>query len=155
MPYSSISQYKENQVASASPEETVLMLYDGAINFLKSATRELNEHNNVAEKAVLIEKAFKIIEYLQSCLDKEKGGEISNNLEKLYEYVAVRLTMANLKNDVAKLEEVIELLSTIRDGWKDICKNKSPAGSVSYPEGSGADSRAAAGSGTMKVGLKA
>ena len=148
MPYSSISQYKENQVTSASPEETVLMLYDGAINFLKSAIRELNEHNNVAEKAVLIEKAFKIIEYLQSCLDKEKGGEISNNLERLYEYIAVRMTLANLKNDVAILEEVIGLISTIRDGWKDICKNKSAAVSPAYPE-------AAAGAATMKVGLKA
>ena len=152
MPYSSISQYKESQVSSASPEETVLMLYDGAINFLKSAIRELNENNNVAEKAVLIEKAVKIIEYLQSCLDKEKGGEISDNLERLYEYAAVRLTMANLKNDVAKLEEVIELLSTIRDGWKDICKNKSTASA--YQNGSGAANNVAV-TGASNVGLKA
>ena len=154
MPYPTISQYKENQVASASPEETVLMLYDGAINFLRSAIRELNEHNNLAEKAVLIEKAVKIIEYLQSCLDKEKGGEISNNLERLYEYAAVRMTVANLKNDVAILEEVIGLISTIRDGWKDICKNKSAARSAAYSNGSDAQP-GAPDSRMMKVGLKA
>ena len=147
MPYSSISHYKESQVASATPEETVLMLYEGAINFLRSAIRELNENNNIPEKALLIEKTVKIIEYLQSCLDKEKGGEISTTLERLYEYIAVRLTEANLKNDVTKIEEVIGLLSTIRDGWKDICNKSSSARSSAISQAGSAD--------TVKVGIKA
>ncbi len=150
MPYSSISHYKESQVTSASPEETVLMLYDGAIRFLRSAVEEI-EKNNIVEKAKLIEKTVKILDYLQSCLDKEKGGDISTNLERLYEYSAVRLTEANLKNDVTKLEEVIALLSTIRDGWKDIC-NKSNAASASV---NNEQNKYAESSIQMKVGIKA
>ena len=113
-------QYSEVHLASSSPEETVLMLYDGAIRFLKEAVREIAEEN-IAAKAQVLEKVEKIIEYLQSCLDREQGGEIAENLQRLYEYMLVRLTEANLYNDVAKLEEVGALLGTVREGWATIC----------------------------------
>ncbi|MBC8550224.1 MAG: flagellar export chaperone FliS [Nitrospira sp.] len=123
------AQYRESEMSSASPEKTVLMLFDGGIRFLKKAVSEVAE-NNIPEKAILIEKTAKIIEYLQSCLDLEKGGEIAENLERLYHYMLIRLTEANLRNDVAKMEQVIELLSTVREGWSGIC-NTGPSASVS------------------------
>ena len=97
------------------------MLYDGAIGFMKQALAELGQ-NNLAAKVRLVEKVSKIIEYLQSCLDAEKGGEIAENLNRLYEYMMVRLTEANLHNDVAKMEEIIKLLGTVREGWAGICE---------------------------------
>ena len=112
-----ISQYRENQITSASPEETVLMLYDGAVRFLSSAIRELKENNNAPEKSLLIEKTVKIIDYLHSCLDEEKGDIIAKNLKDLYDYMVIGLTKANLKNDTDKMEEILGLLTTIRDGW--------------------------------------
>ena len=124
MPNSSLSQYRQNQVSSTAPEKTVLMLYDGAIRFLKNAIREIDENNNIVAKANLIEKTVKIFEYLQSCLDSDKGGEIAVNLSKLYDYMSIRLTEANLKNDTAKMEEVLNLLKTIREGWNGICDTK-------------------------------
>ncbi len=123
MPNSSISQYRQNQISSTAPEKTVLMLYDGAIRFLKDAIREIDENNNIVEKANLIEKTVKIIEYLQSCLDSDKGGEIAVNLNKLYDYMSIQLTKANLKNDTEKMEEVLNLLKTVREGWNGICNN--------------------------------
>jgi flagellar secretion chaperone FliS len=113
-------QYSEIHLASSSPEETVLMLYDGAIRFLKEAVREIGQEN-IAAKVQLLEKAEKIIEYLQSCLDREQGGEIAENLQRLYYYMLVRLTEANLYNDAAKLEEIVALLGTVREGWATIC----------------------------------
>ena len=120
---SSISQYRDNQISSASPEKTVLMLYDGAIGFLRSAIREVDVNRNIPEKARLLEKTVKIIDYLQSCLDRDKGKEISTNLDDLYKYMSIRLTKANLKNDTTIMNEVLNLLLTIRDGWNDMCTN--------------------------------
>ena len=113
-------QYSEVHLASSSPEETVLMLYDGAIRFLKEAVGEIAEKNIVA-KVKLLGKVEKIIEYLQSCLDRENGGEIAENLHRLYDYMLIRLTEANFYNEAAKLEEVEKLLGTVREGWVSIC----------------------------------
>jgi flagellar secretion chaperone FliS len=113
------SQYREAHLSSMSAQEAVVMLYDGAIGFMKEAITELGQ-NNLAAKVRLVEKVSKIIEYLHSCLDTEKGGEIAENLGRLYEYMLVRLTEANLNNDTAKMEEVIRLLGTVREGWAGI-----------------------------------
>lgn len=113
-------QYRETHLASSSPEETVLMLYDGAIRFLKEASREIAKRN-IPAKIGLLEKVEKIVEYLQSCLDREHGGEIAENLQRLYDYMLVRLTEANLYNDIAKLGEIETLLGTVREGWASIC----------------------------------
>ncbi len=114
--------YRQGQVLSCTPAETVLMLYQGAIRFLRSAIKEIAEKRNIAEKARLIKKTLSIIEYLQSCLDKDKGGEIAKNLDGLYEYMLIRLTEANLKNDENKIEEVVKLLLLLTEAWAEICR---------------------------------
>ena len=114
--------YRDNQINTSSPAETVLMLYDGMIKFLRAAIERL-EQGDVEEKAKLIEKAVNIIDYLQSCLDKEKGGEIAVNLDRLYGYMMIQLTEANLKNDRVKIDDVIILIQPIRDAWAEISKS--------------------------------
>jgi flagellar protein FliS len=120
---SGFAKYRENQVESHTPAETVLMLYDGAINFIRKALIELNEHDNIPGKALLLDKTVVIIDYLYTCLDRDKGGEIAENLHKLYEYMMVRLAEANMKNDTEKMEEVINMLLTLREGWCKISRN--------------------------------
>ncbi len=119
-----ISQYRETQITSASPEETVLKLYEGAVRFLGLAIKELEENNDVTEKSLLIERTVKIIDYLDSCLDEEKGDVIAKNLKDLYSYMVIQLTKANLKNDVKKMEEVLGLLQTVKEGWSGITDKK-------------------------------
>ncbi|MBZ0156298.1 MAG: flagellar export chaperone FliS [Alphaproteobacteria bacterium] len=118
-----VTQYRENNIASASPEETVLMLYNGAIKFLRDALGEVGR--NTENKIILIDKSLKIIEYLQSCLNMEKGGEIAHNLNDLYDYIMVQITRANFKNDATMINEVIRLLLPIRDAWAEICRKGS------------------------------
>jgi len=113
------------------------MLYDGAIRFLNSAIKELNDNNDISAKANLIEKTVKILEYLQSCLDNEKGGEIADNLSRLYDYMAITLTRANLKNDIRKMEEVLKLLNTVREGWNGMCESNNGNGGASQPSAYG------------------
>ena len=113
-------QYNEVHMASMSSEETVLMLYDGVIRFLREAGEEIGR-KSISSKVRLLEKVEKIIEYLRSCLDRENGGEIAENLNRLYEYMLLRLTEANLYNDTAKLGEIERLIATLREGWVTIC----------------------------------
>ncbi len=113
--------YSETHLTSSSPQETVLMLYDGVIRFLKDAAREITGEN-ITAKIHLLEKVEKIVEYLQSCLDKENGGEIADNLDNLYDYILIRLTEANLNNDLAKLEEIVNLVYAVREGWASVCE---------------------------------
>jgi len=113
-------QYREQHLVCSGPEETVLMLYDGAMRFLKEAAAAIN-NNNIMAKVRLIEKAERIIDYLQSCLDTDRGGEIAESLHRLYDYVLVGLAKANLYNDVSKLEEIMKLLGTVREGWAVVC----------------------------------
>lgn len=127
-------QYREIHLASSSPEETVLMLYEGAIKFLKEAVREI-ARENITAKVRLVDKVEKIIEYLLSCLDMEKGREIAGNLQGLYSYMLVRLTEANLYNDVAKLEEIAKLLDTLREGWASISRKRGDLKDAQQEEG--------------------
>jgi len=103
-------------VNSASPLQLVLLLYDGAIGSLATAKGQMQDMK-FAEKGRLISKAIGIIEGLRSVLDFDKGGEISKNLNDLYEYMKHRLTMANLKNDPEGPAEVIRLLNDLRTAW--------------------------------------
>lgn len=115
--------YMESQLTPSSKEEIALMLYDGAIRFLRSARNEMVRKNNLLEKAKLIEKTVNIIDYMKSALDMDKGKEIAANLNRLYEYMMVQLTEANVKNDPRNIDEAIDLLLVIRDGWSQICGN--------------------------------
>lgn len=116
------AQYMESEITASSANETVLKLYDGAINFLKTALIKIDEEDGMPEKAKLVEKTVNIVDYLQSCLDKEKGDIIAKNLDALYDYMMVSLTEANIKNDKPKIEEIVGLLQQLREGWSGIMK---------------------------------
>lgn len=106
-------------VNSASPLQLILLLYDGAIGSLATAKGHMQDMK-FAEKGRLISKAIGIIEGLRAVLDQERGGEISKNLNNLYEYMKHRLTIANLKNDPEGPAEVIRLLNDLRSAWAQL-----------------------------------
>jgi flagellar protein FliS len=109
----------ETAIASASPVQIIVLLYDGAINALAAAKGRMQEMR-LAEKGQLISKAIGIVEGLRSVLDHEKGGEISRNLNDLYDYMKRRLAAANLKNEPDGVDEVMRLLSNLREAWVEL-----------------------------------
>lgn len=106
----------QSEVDNASPHRLVQMLMAGAAARIAAAMRHL-ARGAVAEKGQSISLAISIIAGLRASLDKERGGEIAENLDGLYDYMTRRLLEANLKNDRVMLEEVQSLLKRIRDGW--------------------------------------
>lgn len=103
-------------VESATPHRLVQMLLEGALEKLVRAKGAL-EHNEIARKGEYIGLAISIIGGLRGSLDLDKGGEIADNLDSLYEYMVRRLTEANINNDAEPLSEVQGLLLEIKFAW--------------------------------------
>ncbi|MFZ3046206.1 MAG: flagellar export chaperone FliS, partial [Desulfatirhabdiaceae bacterium] len=98
-------------------KEMILMkLLDGAIHFIGFARNGL-EMGNIRIKAESITRVIDILTELDCALDREIGGELAQNLSALYKYMMYQLTLANLRNNGEMLDEVIHLLSQIREGF--------------------------------------
>jgi flagellar protein FliS len=130
----------ETGVTSASPHKLIVMLFDGALVSVTTAIGHMKA-GKIAAKGAAISKAIMIIDSgLRASLDKKVGGEIAEGLDALYEYMASRLLLANLKNDVEILEEVQKLLTDLRGAWNAI--GDSPAAKAAQSDTTTAAPRA-------------
>lgn len=109
----------QSEVFEASPHRLIQMLMQGGLERIAQA-RGAIERDAFAEKGELIGKAISIIGGLREPLDHEVGGELSQNLDSLYEYMISLLVEANRKNDVAHLDEASSLLREVKSGWDGI-----------------------------------
>src|SRR3972149_6530616 len=116
--------YQRAQVESASPEKLILMLYDGAIRKLNQAESRFEKGD---EETFLVEttKVQKIVSELMSALDHEQGGEISQNLSRLYDYMVRQLSLAQVRKETKLLAEVRSLLEELREGWRGVIEKLS------------------------------
>ena len=111
--------YKQNQVLNASPKKLIVLLYEGCIKNLKLAEIHISENNIEKTNQVLI-KAQDIIAELMNTLDFEKGGEVAENLYRIYEYIASELIKANMSKDVEEVKRNRKLVEELRDAWTEI-----------------------------------
>lgn len=109
----------ESIVHEATPHKLIEMLFKGAKDALSQAVGAI-ERQDFEAKSKKISKATEIILNLQTYLDKEKGGEVADNLNELYTYMAIKLIDANRLNDASKVREVAGLLETVSDGWRSM-----------------------------------
>jgi len=117
----------EVAVETASPHKLILMLFDGAVAAINIAKFEMAS-GEIAKKGASISKAIDIITNgLRASLDMNEGGELAERLAALYEYMAQRLLFANLKNSTAALDEVLELLNSLRSAWEQISPDQQAA----------------------------
>ncbi len=107
------------QTAQASPVQLVLILMEGLLEELARARAHIAAHRYEA-KANSLNKCVDILNGLVSALDFEAGGEVVANLGRLYDYCASRLSLAGYRLDVAIVDEVAGLLSTIEHGWQEV-----------------------------------
>jgi len=111
-----LDQYQQNQIYTASPEQILLMLYDGAIRFTRRAITGIEE-NQPEMKGSGISKTMAIIAEFSNSLDHEIGGHIADDLDALYDFMMRELANANLHNDIEKLKIVERLLMDLRQTW--------------------------------------
>jgi flagellar protein FliS len=107
------------EILGASPMELVQALYTGALQATRAARAALAS-GSIRERSQQITKACAILQELTLTLDRERGGEIAQNLAELYVYMHRRLGHANIQQIDAPLAEVETLLATLADAWNQI-----------------------------------
>lgn len=110
------NHYRNNQVMTASPEQILIMLYDGAIRFVRQAGRAI-EDGRPADKAKAIGKAMAIVTEFSNTLNFEVGGAIADDLFNLYDFVIRELSAVNARGDIKRLQGVEQVLLNLREGF--------------------------------------
>lgn len=121
----SFNQYQKTQFTTADPGRLVLMMYDGAIQFIEQARNRMNQ-KDMAGKGLFIGKAQNIVSELNSSLDPKRGGDLATSLETLYLYINNQLSLANVKNSSDHLENALRIVKELRAGWEGIVNKPHP-----------------------------
>ncbi len=116
-----LKQYQQSQIQTASPEQILIMLYDGAIQFLNKALIAMKE-NNIEDSHKNNIAAQNIIAEFMNTLDMDIGGEVAKNLYSLYEYLHYRLVQANVQKKPEYIEEVLRHLKELKQTWEEAIK---------------------------------
>ncbi|MEM2100277.1 MAG: flagellar export chaperone FliS [Thermoproteota archaeon] len=112
--------YAQTMVSTVDhPLEPIIILYENTIESLNRALSAIKA-KDINAKIKHTERAITIIEGLLNSLNMESGGEIALNLEGLYVYMIRELTLANLKNDGKRIEQIIPLLKELKEAWVQI-----------------------------------
>lgn len=112
-------QYKNNAIATATPAELTLMLYEGAIKFGNIAIKAIEEND--------IEKAYRNIIKVQNIISEFRNTldfkyPVAKDFDRVYEYLERRLVEANVTKDKEIMEEVVKHIRSMRDTWKEVMK---------------------------------
>lgn len=113
-------------VADASPTRLVQIMFEHILANLSSAQGCMERikgnlpYSEVTAKLAAMRKAIQLIGQLNGTLDMERGGQIAEKLRDMYEYMLVRLTLANAHNDARIVAEVSDLVREIKTGWDGI-----------------------------------
>lgn len=108
--------YQNTDIETADRGKLVIMIYDHCIRWCKAA-REAILAGRIEDRTKAIFRVQDGITELMCSLDFEKGGEISNNLYKIYDFYNRHLSEANIKNDEKNVRQVQEWLESLRGAW--------------------------------------
>ena len=120
-------EYVQTAISTQQRGKLVVMLYDGAIKFLKIAKERLRE-GDFASKGIYIGKAQDIISELNNSLNSDAGPEIANDLRALYDFMYRHLNAANIERDENRIDDCIGLLEQLRGAWEQVAYGADDAG---------------------------
>ena len=109
----------EAELLVASPHRVTQMLLEGLIERLNQAKGHI-ETRDPAKKAEFIGKAMGILNGLQGAVDPSYDPELGNRIIGLYDYMKDRLNDANINDDIGAIDEIIRLITPIKEAWDNI-----------------------------------
>jgi flagellar protein FliS len=112
-------RYMSTQVGTSDRLKLVVILYEGAISFIKQAGMKM-EKRDAAGKGQFIGKALDIIAELNSSLNFQAGGNVARNLSRLYNFLSKHLTQANINWDQKALQDAVTILERLKDAWVEV-----------------------------------
>jgi flagellar secretion chaperone FliS len=114
-----LKSYQRTDVETADNLKLVIMCYDAAIRDLEEA-RTFHVNRSMESTYKKIHHAQDIITELLVGLDYERGGEIAQNLSRLYNFMLRQLIGINSRQDTAMYDHLIHLLSELRGAWEQV-----------------------------------
>jgi flagellar protein FliS len=126
---SALQNYGRIANSSVDPIQQIVMLYDGAIKFLRLAAQNI-EVRDIEGKLENTTRALDIINYLQGILDFERGGEVAKSLDALYTMVNWTILKASASLNASDMNRAADLLAPVRESWAVNAKSNAP---VSIP----------------------
>ena len=111
--------YSENQVGIESPEKLIEMLYEGLLRFC-ARIKVCIRNEDIEQRVYYVNRATAIFIELINSLDYEKGGDVAYYLSGLYTREIQLLSLANLKNDEANVDEVINVVKGLLEAWREV-----------------------------------
>ena len=117
------SLYQETCVNTASPTKLIVMLYEGAIKALTRAASDIRSRDLVSKQRS-INQGIAIITHLRLTLNKDKGKDIAQELDRLYTYAYSKVLDGSTKLDAGAIEEAIKVLSDLLPAWEEIARKE-------------------------------
>lgn len=127
-----LASYGKVANTETDPIQQIVMLYDGAIRFLRQASEDI-DNKRIADKAHNVNRALDIINYLQGILDFDKAPEVANTLDRLYIAVSMQVLQASSKLDAVAMRAAADHLAPVRDSWKDVARDLHQPAPVASP----------------------
>ncbi len=112
-------EYKKQAVLTMTQGEMVVKLYDECLKMLNAGIVYIQD-NNIELCNKSLKKAHEILNYMSSILNRDY--ELSNELSALYEYYVRRIITANTKKDIEPLEEIIPMITDLRNSFHEADK---------------------------------
>jgi flagellar protein FliS len=125
-------QYLKNMVESASPMQLIVLLYDGAVQWLQMAKKEIEKNStrkppNWTEFSHNIDMTLKILTHLQESLNHEKSEDLSEKLFSLYEFLKNLVIKVNAYKKETDIDDAIDIIKNLKKSWQEAMVEKSKA----------------------------
>ncbi len=125
-------QYRATKVETAGQVDLVVMLYQGAVRFIRLGIEGLEREDHKSAHTNL-QRAQDIVAELLGSLNREAGGQIATQLASVYDYCYRRLILANLRKDAAAAREVLAIIRDLGGAWQQIAVQQRQAQAAGRP----------------------
>lgn len=115
-------QYRQTQLTTVDKGRLIVLLYEGAIKFLREAA-EAQKTGDIPAKSNFVNRALDIISELSQSLNMNDGGDIAQNLRRIYQFWTDHLLKAKVVRDSRAMEDVIAMMSSLIEAWQVVCND--------------------------------
>jgi flagellar protein FliS len=132
-----IARYQAVKVTTSTPGDLLVALLDGLFKFLHIAKHNLalGIKGDRAKAGMAMSRAHAIISELLASLAPEHAPELCQNLARIYDFCLTRITYANRHNQAAAIEEVMRVMTPIREAFTIAVRNLAQQGAGEAPSG--------------------
>ncbi len=111
-----VNRYKQVLVQTSSPGQILIALYDGIFRFLNGAKACIAKQE-LSRARELLSKSQAIVHELEIALDHDASPDLCKNLQGVYQFCIDRIQSARIKADPAMIDDVLRVLTPLREAW--------------------------------------